>query len=274
MKSPGSRGRGRPKSFHDRTESIIIHALDRAIDVLKVVAAGSGMSLTEIAEAGGQSPATVYRILTTLRKHAMVDFEETSQLWHVGTGAFRIGSNFLRRTRLLEQSRLVMERLMIETGETANLAIIDHGEVIFVSQVETHEPIRAFFRPGTRGPIHASGIGKAILAYQSPEQFRLVSGDGRFEAYTGNTITAEAALVRELNKIRKRGWAVDDEERTPGMRCIAAPVFNQFGEAVAGISISGPSVRMPAKRDAALGGIIRKAADEITLATGGRVPWS
>lgn len=272
MKSPVSRARGRPKSFHDKTESVIIHSLDRAMEVLKVVAAGSGMSLTEIAEASDQSPATVYRILTTLRKHAMVDFEEASQLWHVGTGAFRIGSNFLRRTRLLEQSRLVMERLMIETGETANLAIIDHGEVIFVSQVETHEPIRAFFRPGTRGPVHASGIGKAILAYQSIEQFRIVAGKSRFESYTRNTIAEETALVEELKRIRKRGWAVDDEERTPGMRCIAAPVFNQFGEAIAGISISGPSVRMPPDGDARLGDIVRKAAEEITLSTGGRIP--
>jgi IclR family acetate operon transcriptional repressor len=272
VNSPASRARGRPKSFHDKTESIIIAALDRALDILKVVAAGSGMSLTEIAEAGDQSPATVYRILITLRKHAMVDFEETNQLWHVGTGAFRIGSSFLRRTRLLEQSRLVMERLMIETGETANLAIIDHGEVIFISQVETHEPIRAFFRPGTRGPVHASGIGKAILAYQSLEQFTLIAGQGRFEAFTRKTITKEAALAQELKKIKKLGWAVDDEERTPGMRCIAAPIFNPFGEAVAGISISGPSVRMPPQRDAGLGKIIRRAADEITLSTGGRIP--
>lgn len=265
-----SRARGRPKSFHDKTESIIIGALDRALEVLKIVAQGNGMSLTEIAAAGDQSPATVYRILITLRKHAMVDFEEASQLWHVGTGAFRIGSSFLRRTRLLEQSRPVMERLMIETGETANLAIIDRGEVIFISQVETHEPIRAFFRPGTRGPVHASGIGKAILAYQSQEQLKVVTGKDRFQSFTRNTITEEKVLARELGRIKKLGWAVDDEERTPGMRCIAAPIFNQFGEAIAGISISGPSVRLPPKRDARLGEIIRKAADEITLATGGR----
>lgn len=269
-----SRARGRPKSFHDKTESIIIGALDRALEVLKIVAQGNGMSLTEIAATGDQSPATVYRILITLRKHAMVDFEEASQLWHVGTGAFRIGSSFLRRTRLLEQSRPVMERLMIETGETANLAIIDHGEVIFISQIETHEPIRAFFRPGTRGPVHASGIGKAILAYQSLEQLKLVTGKDRLNSYTPNTITEEKALARELGRIKKLGWAVDDEERTPGMRCIAAPIFNQFGEAIAGISISGPSVRLPPMRDAGLGEIIRKAADAITLATGGRIPSS
>jgi IclR family acetate operon transcriptional repressor len=272
MRPPTSRARGRPKSFHDKTESVIIHSLDRAMDVLKVVAGGSGMSLTEISTAGNQSLATVYRILTTLRKHRIVDFEETSQLWHIGTGAFQIGSSFLRRTRLLEQSRSVMERIMIETGETANLAIIDHGEVIFISQVETHEPIRAFFRPGTRGPVHASGIGKAILAYLSRDQFHFIAGRARLERFTNNTIAQEAALADELKKIKSRGWAVDDEERTPGMRCIAAPVFNQFGEAIAGISVSGPSIRMTPERDAALGELIRRAADEITNSTGGWIP--
>lgn len=202
----------------------------------------------------------------------MVDFEEANQLWHVGTGAFRVGSNFLRRTRLLERSRPVMERLMIETGETTNLAIIDHGEGIFVSQVETHEPIRAFFCPGTRGPIHASGIGKAILAHQSEEQFKGLAATSRREAFTPNTITDEAALAKELKLIRKRGWAVDNEEHTFGMRCIAAPIFNQFGEVIAGISISGPSVRLPPEADSRFGEIIAKAAEEISLSTGGRIP--
>lgn len=270
MKSPMSRARGRPKSFHDKTESVIIHSLDRAMEVLKIVAGGSGMSLTEIAQAGDQSLATVYRILTTLRQHQMVDFEEPTQLWHVGTGAFKIGSSFLRRTRLLEQSRFVMERVMSETGETANLAIIDHGEIIFISQIETHEPIRAFFRPGTRGPVHASGIGKAILAYPSPGQPKFAA---QFERFTNNTITQEADLAAELVTIKARGWAVDNEERTLGMRCIAAPIFNQFGEAVAGISVSGPTTRMPPERDAQLGALIRKAADEITNSTGGQIPY-
>ena len=102
----------------------------------------------------------------------MVEVQPATQLWFVGQEAFRIGSAFLGRTSLVEQARGVMHALMAETGETANLAIADGGQVIFISQVETHEPIRAFFRPGTRGPIHASGIGKALLAYQPPEAVR------------------------------------------------------------------------------------------------------
>ena len=139
-----------------------------------------------------------------------------------------------------------MRELMAATGETANLAIADGGQVVFISQVETHEPIRAFFRPGTRGPIHASGIGKALLAYQPPEAVERIMREQGLVAFTARTITDRARLMAELDEIRARGWAIDDEERTEGMRCIAAPIFNEFREAMAGVSISGPTGGWPA----------------------------
>lgn len=271
MKQTQARNRGRPKSFHDKSESAVIQSLDRAIDVLKTVAAADGLSLTEIAEAGGQSPATVYRILTTFARHRFAEFDEVNQLWFVGLEAFRTGMGFLGRTQLSDRARPIMQRIMAETGETANLAILDGGEVIFVGQIETHEPIRAFFRPGTRSPGHASGIGKAIMAHFDEEALaaRLPL---ELTAHTPSTITDHAALKRELAEIRARGWAVDNEERTQGMRCIAAPVFNSFGEAVAGVSLSGPSVRVRPERDAEFGALIARAADEITRSTGGMPP--
>ncbi len=262
--------RGRPKAFHDKSQDAIIQSLDRAMEVLKTVASSNGMSLTRIAEAGGQSAPTCYRILTTLKKHRIVEFDETNQLWHIGLETFRIGMSFVGRTRIAEQSRPVMQRIMSETGETANLAILDRGEVIYISQVETHEPIRAFFRPGTRGPGHASGIGKAIMAFL-PEDRARASLPDELPRYTANAITTREAFMAELAAIRRRGFAIDNEERTEGMRCIAAPVFNAYGEPVAGVSLSGPSVRVKPERDAEFGALIKHAADEITRTTGGVV---
>jgi IclR family acetate operon transcriptional repressor len=240
------------------------------MEVLKTVASGDGMTLTMIAETGGQSAPTCYRILTTLKKHRIVEFDEVGQLWHVGLEGFRIGMHFIGRTRIAEQSRPIMQRIMSETGETANLAILDRGEVTFISQVETHEPIRAFFRPGTRGPGHASGIGKAIMAFLPEEQARASLPD-ELPRYTANTITTRDAFMAELSTIRARGFAIDNEERTEGMRCIAAPVFNAYCEPIAGVSLSGPSVRVKLARDAEFGALIKHAADEITGMTGGIV---
>jgi IclR family acetate operon transcriptional repressor len=268
MENGLKRTRGRPRAFNPAPEQTTIQALDRAVHILKVLAEGEGMSLTELAEATGQAPATVYRVLSTFEAHGVVEVNPASQLWFVGQEAFRIGSAFLGRTSLVEQARPVMHELMAGTGETANLAIADGAQVVFISQVETQEPIRAFFRPGTRGPIHASGIGKALLAYYPLEAIDRIIGEQGLPAFTPHTITDRDRLLRELAEIRGRGWAVDDGERTEGMRCIAAPIFNEFREAVAGVSISGPTERM-GRAGPELGARVRAAAYRITRATGG-----
>jgi IclR family acetate operon transcriptional repressor len=266
------RQRGRPRGFRPNPEQTTIQALDRAVTILKVLAEGEGMSLTELAEASEQAPATVYRVLSTFEAHGLVETDAATQLWFVGQEAFRIGSAFLGRTSLVEQARSIMHALMAETGETANLAIADGGQVVFISQVETHEPIRAFFRPGTRGPIHASGIGKALLAYHPPAAIARIVREQGLAAFTPRTITDPARLGEELAAIRARGWAVDDGERTEGMRCVAAPIFNEFREAIAGVSVSGPTQRMERTGGEALGSLVRAAADRITRAIGGIAP--
>ncbi|MFT3974588.1 MAG: IclR family transcriptional regulator [Amaricoccus sp.] len=270
MESTQKRSRGRPKAFSPNPEQTTVQALDRALVILKVLAEAEGMSLTELAEASGQAPATVYRVLSTYAAHGMVEVQPATQLWFIGQAAFRVGSAFLGRTSLVEQARVVMRELMADTGETANLAIADGGQVVFLSQVETHEPIRAFFRPGTRGPIHASGIGKALLAYLAPAVVERIVREQGLASFTPKTITDPGRLAAEMAEIRARGWAVDDEERTEGMRCIAAPIFNEFREAVAGVSISGPVVRMDRERGRGFGERVRAAADRITEAIGGR----
>jgi len=272
VQSALKRSRGRPRAFKPDPNTVTIQALDRALVILKVLSAREGMSLTELAEAADQAPATVYRVLSTFAAHGMVEFDAGEQLWSIGPEAFRIGSAFLMRTDLVEQARAVMRELTADTGETTNLAIADGARVVFLSQVETHEPIRAFFRPGTRGPIHASGIGKALLAYFPPERVDRMVRAGGLERFTAGTITEAGRLEAELAAIRAQGWAMDDEERTVGMRCVAAPIFNEFREAIAGVSVSGPTERVTRARGTDLGARVRAAADRITRAIGGAAP--
>ncbi|SEO18005.1 transcriptional regulator, IclR family [Salinihabitans flavidus] len=264
---PKLRQRGRPKAFHDQTEKTRIQSLDRALDVLEALAAQGGQTLTEIAEDLGQSPATIYRILTTLEVRGMAEADPGDQTWHVGPGAFRLGSAFLRRASVVERARPVMRSLMESTGETANLAIEKGGKILFLSQVETHETIRAFSPPGTQSPLHASGIGKALLAFADPARIDGFLRD-TLEAFTPKTITDPAAMRADLDRIRVCGYSFDDEERTEGMRCIAAPILNFYGEAVAGISVSGPTHRMREDRIEHLGALISRAAADLSRALG------
>ncbi|MFN3973062.1 MAG: HTH-type transcriptional regulator BhcR [Gemmobacter sp.] len=269
---PVKKPRGRPRAFHDKTDQNTVQALDRALGLLDHLAAHPGLTLTELAEASGQAVATVYRALITLQGHAMVELEEPGQVWHIGGGAFRVGSAFLRRTKIAERSRQPMDALMRASGETANLGVEWKDEVLFLAQVETYEAIRAFFPPGTRGAMHCSGIGKALLAWFPEDRVRGIVARQGLARFTSLSITSEALLARDLARTRERGYSIDDQERAEGMRCIGAPVFNAFGEPVAGLSVSGPAFRVGLADGVRLGALVRAAADQVTEATGGQRP--
>ncbi len=273
MEPTEKRQRGRPRSFNGPAENSSVQSLDRALRILAIIAEGDGLSLSEVASASGLAASTAYRMLITLENHGMVEFDRTDQLWSIGVETYRMGSAFLRRRKLVDRARIVMQDLMEKTGETANLGVAEDDCVVFVSQVETHQAIRAFFRPGSRSPFHASGIGKAILAHLPRERVTAIVRKAGLEAYTPKTLSDGPTLARDLDQVRARGYSVDDEERHPGMRCIAAPIFNEFGEPVAGVSISGPTVRITPERVGDIGPLVRDAAAEVTRIIGGQVPW-
>ena len=268
------RSRGRPRNTDGPQQIAGVQSLERAISIMEVVAEGEGLSLTEVSEATGLPASTAYRILVTFQSHGMAEFDEVRQLWHVGVTTFRMGASFVRRRKLAEHGRGVMRRLQAATGETANLAVADADGVVFVSQVETHQPIRAFFRPGTRGDYHSSGIGKAILAFSDEHSVREITSRNGLVPYTEHTPRDVNTLFVDLATIRARGWSVDDEERNLGMRCVAAPIFNEYGEPVAGISISGPAVRVTPAVDVHFGALVCDAAVEITAQFGGLWPMA
>ena len=164
------RPRGRPRSRDDGAAPAPIKALDRGLALLRHLAGEERATLTNIALQAGLTPSSAYRILVTLQGHGLVEFDETSQEWAVGLEAYRVGSSYLARRGLLDVARPQMRELMRASGETANLAIADAGEVVFVAQVEARHPVRAFHGPGSRGHLHASGIGKALLAELDREE--------------------------------------------------------------------------------------------------------
>jgi len=267
---PGPRrSRGRPRGWHDKTEQNTIKSLDRAIEVLDHLSQLPGQSLSALAAELKQSPATVYRVLVTFERRGLVEFDPREQLWHVGAQTFVIGGRFLRRTSLVDRARPVLRELMEATGETANLGIERSGSVLFVSQVETQESIRAFFPPGTLSPMHASGIGKALLAEMAEARIDRILKRTVLEAFTKHTLSDPEVLKADLRVAKARGYALDGEEKNLGMRCIASPVFDVHGEAVAGLSVSGPTSRVSEDRVEAFSEAVMHAARELTRAIGG-----
>jgi len=270
--SQPSRTRGRPRDWHDKTEQNTIKSLDRAMDVFARLSEFPGITLSALAADLGQSPATLYRVLVTLEAHGLVEHEAEGQTWHIGAQAFLIGARFLRRTSLVERARPILRALMEATGETANLGIARGASVLFVGQVETHASIRAFFPPGTSSPMHASGIGKALLSCMEADQCARVLGAAPLERFTEHTLCRLDDLLPDLSAARAQGYAVDREEKTLGMRCIAAPVYDHLGGAIAGISVSGPTARMTPEAEVNISAEVMGAARDLTLALGGIAP--
>lgn len=269
MSKTPKRARGRPKSPFTEKQPATMQSLDRALSLLNGLAHNETATLTDLSLTMGIPTATTHRILSTLQKHGYAEFDEARQVWMIGIEAYRTGSSFLKRTKLLDISSPVMRRLMESTGETANLAIADGSEVVFIGQVETTNPIRAFFTPGTRTAMHASGTGKAILATMKEQQLISHLQSAGLKAFTDNTLVVPTILFADLAQTRKRGWSFDRDERHMGMSCIGAAIFDPRGEAIAGISISGPSSRFPNSDLGDFGRSVGAAAAEITRAIGG-----
>ncbi len=214
---PPKRRRGRPRlQPEERQESSsTVQALERGLQLLQLLSRSGSASLSDLSLQVGLPASTAYRMLITLQKLDFVSFDEASQEWSVGIEAFTVGSSYFNRANLAEAARTVMRQLMLDTGETANLAIVtDGGQVTFLTQMECTHPIRAFHLPGTRSPAHSSGMGKALLAEFSREHIEQVLQKTGLQEFTSKTLTSPKALFSDLQATYLRGWAFDDEERS------------------------------------------------------------
>ncbi len=260
--------RGRPRSSTSASVAQPVQALDRGLTILAALAKHRSAALSALARQVEMPPSTVHRFLATLQTHGFADFDGQTQEWSVGIGAFRVGNTYLRRSNLVEAAQAPMRSLMEQTGETANLGIADQGFIVFISQIETQNPIRAMFQAGARSPMHASGIGKAMLAYLSAANVEQALRANGQPSFTPQTLTTPESLHQDLVRSQARGWSFDNEERHTGMCCIAAPIFDREGQPVAGVSVSGPAARFTREMIASTGPLVQQTAAEITAITG------
>jgi IclR family transcriptional regulator, acetate operon repressor len=250
-----------------------VQSLTRGLSILEALAkAEAGISLTDIGQRVGLPPSTTHRLLSTLEKMGYVYQSEELGRWYVGLQAFTVGSGFLSNRDFVGQSHVYMRRLMEQSGETANLAILDGTEAVFIAQVQCREMMRILVKLGSRVPLHASGVGKAIFAALPDEQIDAILKVKGLPRITDNTIVAPETMWAALKVIRHRGYSFDDEEHAPGTRCVAATIYDEHAEPLGAISLAGPSSRLPDERIKQLGPIVAHTAEELTHRLGGRWP--
>lgn len=268
-----TRKRGRPPGSKNRPGDGKNQSLTRALTLLERLAESpKGLHLTDLSYQLGMPAATVHRLLNTFEEMNFVEQDAEQGLWFVGLKAFTVGNAFLNRRDFVAIARPHMETLVEQCGETVNLGVIDDGEVVFISQVESREVMRMIVRLGSRSPIHASGVGKAMLANMSEQRIARILERRGLARFTEKTIDNPALLRDELEQVRQRGYALDDEEHAVGLRCVASAIFDENGQALAAISLSGPKARIVDARLGELGYSIRQTADEITRELGGYRP--
>jgi IclR family acetate operon transcriptional repressor len=245
----------------------LVQSLSRALGLLDSLAESpDGISLSDLSQQVGLSVSTTHRLLTTLEQQRYVRCDPATRRWSIGLQAFIVGSVFVKARDLLEIARPRMRGLMEESGETVNLAVLDGGEVIFLAQVECRQMMRALAPPGVRVPLHCSSLGKALLAALPEAEIGRILRQHGLPRLTPKTVTTVARLRADLAQARERGYALDDQEHSIGLRCVAAAVFDEHREQVGAVSLSGPAVRIPDERVAILGDLVRKTAASITAA--------
>ncbi len=250
-----------------------VQSLTRGLAILDCLAHGEhGLTLTEIAQRAALPPSTVHRLLGTLARTGHVYQAGTQGLWYVGLTAFTVGSSFLASREWVAQSHRYMRELMEQSGETANLAILDGTDAVFVDQVQCHEMMRTIVKLGGRAPLHASGVGKAMFAALPDEQITAILKVKGLPRITEHTITSPETMWASVRVIRQRGWSFDDEEHALGTRCVASPIYDEHAEMLGAISVAGPSSRLSDARIKALGPVVAHMAEEITRQIGGRWP--
>jgi IclR family acetate operon transcriptional repressor len=247
-----------------------VQSLSRALAIINALARGDGLTLTDLAHTVGLPPSTVHRLLTTLEEERFVRFDRELARWMVGVQAFIVGGAFLHSRDVLALARPYLRRLVEESGETANLALEDEGQAVYMGQVESRQLVRAIAKPGGRVFLHSSGIGKAMLAAMPSTEVAKILQKRGLPRFTERTVDTPARLRAHLAEIRGRGYAVDDEEYAVGLRCVAAAILDEDGALTAAVSLSGPTARITQDRVPILGNLVRSVADQITAEFGGR----
>jgi IclR family acetate operon transcriptional repressor len=239
-----------------------------------LAASPDGARLTPLAKMAQLAPSTTHRLLTTLERRGFTQFDPGNSHWVIGTKAFTVGIAFTRWQNFIAAATPFLRRLRDYSHETANLGILEDGEVITVAQVESREIIRAIATPGGRAPAPTSGMGKAIMATWPDEAIAAFIERHALQPKTRHSLRTAEDVHAEIRTIREHGFACDNEEFTYGMRCVAAVVWDPYSEPIGAISISALASRLPQTNMVAMGKTVRAVANELTSVMGGVAPGS
>lgn len=230
------------------TPYFMIQSVDRAFTILAVfIKERRPLGISEIADEVNLHKSVVHRLLATMKEHQILEQQPDTGKYEVGPRAFELGSIYMNSGLFTEGKRYLPE-LAEKVGETAHLAILQQGSVLYLVNQVSPKPLMLNAPIGVRNPVNTTALGKALVAWKSEEEVRELLQYYGMVASTANSIDTVPEFLYELAKVREHGYAVDNEEITLGHRCVAAPVRDQTGDVIAAISVGGSLRTIPPER--------------------------
>lgn len=265
-KAEGKKGRAAADPYQ-------LQSLDRAVAVLELLGESEGpLGLAEVCERMDLHKSTAHRALMVLERTGLIE-RTAENRFRLGLKLYELGSRAVEQIDLRARVHPWFRRLSAQVGETVHLGVLQKTSVVYLDKVEpSNRRVWLASRVGASNPVHCTAMGKAMLAFLPAEEAEEIIERIRFTRLTQRTLCTPEALHRSLERVRKRGYAIDDEEVEAGVRCVGAPILNDAGRPVAAVSISGPASRITEENVPGMAEHLLKCCREISASLGTREP--
>ena len=229
----------------------LVQTIEWASSILDILGQSpQGISIRELSTKIKLPKGTTHRLLSSLSYFGYVRQDPKTRNYLLGLKLVELGQLLLSQLDLRKEAEPFLKDLAERTRETVHLVFLDRNEIVYIDKVETDQNpsgLKMASRVGLRNPAHSSAVGKVLLAHFSEEELKNFIKEKGLAKRTENTIVDPAQLKEHLKSVRAQGYSIDDEENEKGIRCVAAPIYNEVGKTVAAISISGPAFRITKK---------------------------
>ncbi len=228
-----------------------------------ILAANRPLTLSELSEALDRPKQTIHRTARQLEDYGFLYREPGRERYTIGGRLFNVSKQVLGWQMRAAPRHATLGRLVSDVGETCNVGIMDGDAILYLDRVESNFPLRAELQPGSRVPLHCTGLGKLLLAHLPGRTRKRVLERLKLDRYTDHTITDRDTLSKECDRIRKQGYAINDQEYHDGIISVAVPVHAENGNTISGLAIHAPAARLSIENAVALVPRLKPYADEI-----------
>jgi IclR family acetate operon transcriptional repressor len=258
-----------PREPLDPATAYTVKSLVKALTILEVLADEEPpYTLTQLSRRLHLHVSTVHRLLVNLLRHGFVEEDRVSGGYQLSYRVLRMGLRVLDQLDFRRAAQPLLRDLNVRTKETVHLAILQETQAISIDKFDSPQPVGLDARLGGIMPLHCTGVGKTLFAYQSEEMQNRIAQSPGFKRMTARTITSLPQLRKELEQIRGQGYTVDQEEAVEGLSCVAGPIFNHLGHVVAAFSVAGPATRLTSARIPEIAQLVRATSRQISYRLG------